>query len=381
MSRPGPQTAAERQGISVGADAAWRPDRYADRRPRLIARTAILRAIRSYFEGEGFIEVETPILQRSPGLEPHLQAFRTTLVAPEGGSDPLFLHTSPEFAMKKLLAAGEPRIFQFARVMRNGERAAAHHPEFTMLEWYRAGGTVDDIAGDLRAILLLAAAAASSTGIGDGLLRWQGQYCDPFQPMRITPLLQAVRGHTGVDLRASLADPAAPDPQLLARDLDRLKIRRAPDDDWDALFFKLFLDRVEPRLGHPAACLVTDYPIHLAALARAKTDAPQLAERFELYVCGLELANGFGELTDAAEQLRRFEADMDLKQRLYGERYPIDSDFLAALAHGLPETTGIALGFDRLVMLATAAARIEDVLWLPVARPGEGVMPAAGSGE
>ncbi|MBL8672585.1 MAG: EF-P lysine aminoacylase GenX, partial [Alphaproteobacteria bacterium] len=176
----------------------------------------------------------------------------------------------------------------------------------------------------------------------------------------------------GIDIAPSLAEPARPDRDSLAQAAGAAGLRAASGDDWDAIFFKAFLERVEPHLGHPRPTFLTDYPIHMAALSRPQPGAPQLADRFELYAAGLELANAFGELTDPAEQRRRFEQDMDLKQRLYGTRYPIDEDFLAALEHGLPESAGIALGLDRLVMLATGAAHIEDVLWLPVADGGAG---------
>jgi elongation factor P--(R)-beta-lysine ligase len=273
----------------------WRPDRLAARRGRIAARGRILVAMREFFAAHGYVEVETPALQVSPGLEPHLRAFATVLHDPrDAGVKPRYLHTSPEFAMKKLVAGGLPRIWQLARVFRDGERGAAHHPEF------------------------------------------------------------------------AISDPAHPDAALLAAAAARTGIAPHPGDDWESLFFRVFLDRIEPNLGIGAPTILYDYPIAMAALARAKPDDPRLAERFELYVCGLELANAFGELTDATEQRRRFQADQARKQALYGEIYPIDEDFLAALDHGMPACAGIALGFDRLVMLATEAEHIEEVLWAPV---------------
>jgi elongation factor P--(R)-beta-lysine ligase len=343
---------------------AWRPDAYARRRPFLAGRTRVVQAIRAWFLGEGFVEVETPALQVSPGLEPHLKAFATTLEGPDGRTSRLHLHTSPEFAMKKLLAAGEPRIFQMARCYRNGERSATHHPEFTMLEWYRAGETTGRLMADCEALVHAAAAATGAVR-----LAWRGRAADPTTPFERLSVAEAFRRHAGIDPFAYLPSPGRFDVAGFTAAARGLGVGIAADDDWDAVFFKVFLDRIEPKLGHPAPTLLLDYPIHMAALSRPKAGQPHLADRFELYVAGLELANAFGELTDPVEQRRRFEADMALKQRLYGLRYPIDEDFLAALA-GMPEASGIALGLDRLVMLATGAEKIEDVLWLPVAEEG-----------
>ena len=254
----------------------WHPESFARRRPNLAVRGRVLGALRRFFEDNAFVEVDTPALQVSPGMEPHLQAFATDLQGPHPDDRRrLYLHTSPEFAMKKLLVAGMPRLYQIAHVYRNGERS----------------GTEADRIG--------------------------------------------VHPHAG--------------------------------DRWEDIVFRIMFDRIEPHLGEGVPCVLTDYPVCMAALSRPKPEDPRLAERFELYACGLELANAFGELTDVAVQRARFEADMDLKQRLYGERFPVDEDFLAALEHGMPECSGIALGFDRLVMLCSGAESIDEVLWLPVA--------------
>jgi lysyl-tRNA synthetase class 2 len=330
-------------------------------------RAAIVAAVRRFFAAEGFVEVETPALQVSPGLEPHLKAFATTLAAPDGRTSQLHLHTSPEFAMKKLLAGGEPRLFQLARVFRNGERSDTHHPEFTMLEWYRAGADYRALMADCEGLLRAALAAAAAP-----VFRWRGRASDPTLPWQRISVAEAFRRHAGIDLLATAPDPYSPDAGLLAAAARRIGLRCADDDGWDDIFFRIFLERIEPHLGSPAPTILYDYPVSMAALSRAKADDPRLAERFELYVAGLELANAFSELTDAAEQRRRFEADRALRRHLYGEAYPVDEDFLAALGHGLPPCAGIALGFDRLVMLATGAERIDDVLWLPVAERGTG---------
>jgi lysyl-tRNA synthetase class 2 len=327
-----------------------------------MARDRIIKAIRGFFAERDFTEVETPALQISPGLEPHLHAFAVELEGPSGGRDPRFLHTSPEFAMKKLLTAGLPRIFQLARVFRNAERSATHHPEFTMLEWYRAGSDYRALMADCRALLTACLAAAGTTSF-----RWQGRTSDPRGAWEELSVAASFRRHAGIDLLATAPDPQRPDFELLATAAARAGIAAHDGDDWESLFFRIFLERIEPQLGSPVPTILYDYPIALAALSRPSPADPRLAERFELYVAGLELANAFSELTDPTLQRARFEADMARKQALYGLRYPIDEDFLAALGAGFPESAGIALGVDRLVMLACGAERIEDVLWAPVA--------------
>jgi lysyl-tRNA synthetase class 2 len=358
---------AEADGNPLTGGPWWRPDRFAARRDKLIARSRVLAAVREFFAEDGFVEVETPALQVSPGLEPHLRAFATVLHDPgEGRGRSLYLHTSPEFAMKKLLAAGLPRIWQFAHVFRDGERSATHHPEFSMLEWYRAGAGYEGLMADCEALLRRAQQAA-----GTATLTWQGRTADANQPFERLSVAAAFARHAGIDLLATAPDPAHPDPARLAAAAESVGIAPHRDDDWETLFFRIFLDRIEPRLGVGVPTILNDYPVSLAALSRPKPSDPRLCERFELYVCGLEIANAFGELTDAQEQRRRFLADQAKKQALYGETYPIDEDFLAALEHGLPDCAGIALGFDRLVMLLTGAVHIEDVLWAPVVRPVE----------
>jgi lysyl-tRNA synthetase class 2 len=339
----------------------WRPDSHARRAAHLKGRGAILARTRGFFAAAGFTEVETPCLVVSPGMEPHLKPFATELVAPGGPARPRYLHTSPEFAMKKLLVAGESRIWQLARVFRNGERSATHHPEFTMLEWYRAGASWRDLVGDCRALLT----AALEAGGRDELV-WAGRASDPRRPWQMLSVEEAFRRHAGIDLLATAPDPEQPDLDRLARAAAAAGIAAHDGDRWDDLFFRIMLERIEPELGHPVPTVLYDYPLSMAALARPSPADRRVAERFELYVAGLELANGFGELTDAAVQAARFARESDLRQQLYGERLPVDPEFLAALRHGMPESAGIALGFDRLVMVATGADHIEQVLWAPV---------------
>lgn len=342
----------------------WRADNHQRRRPFLMARNAITRAVRDWFEAGGFVEVEAAALQVSPGNEAHLHAFATDMVAPGGGSMRLYLHTSPEFACKKLLAAGERRIFDFARVWRNRERGPLHHPEFTLLEWYRAGEPYEALMADCAALLALAARTAGRTAFD-----FRGRTMDPFaEPERIT-VAEAFDRFAGVDLLASVGADGSTDRDVLARAARAAGLRVAEDDIWADVFSRIMVARVEPELGRGRAAILCEYPVAEAALARAKPGEPRVAERFELYACGVELANAFAELTDPAEQRRRFEAEMAEKARVYGERYPIDEDFLAALAE-MPPACGAALGFDRLAMLATGAERIEQVLWTPVVEGG-----------
>jgi lysyl-tRNA synthetase class 2 len=340
----------------------WRPERLAARRGRLEQRGRMLGAVRGFFAARGYIEVDTPALQASPGLEPHLRAFATTLHDPRHGQPAeLYLHTSPEFAMKKLLVAGMPRIWQLAHVFRDGERSATHHPEFAMLEWYHAGASYRDLMAECESLVRACQQAA-----GGVALAWRGQTADVRLPWQRLSVADAFRDLCGIDLLATAPDPLAPDLERLAAAARPLGLVPHPGDDWEALFFRIFLERIEPVLGRGAPTILYDYPLAMAALSRRSPSDPRLAERFEVYACGLELANAFGELTDAAEQRRRFVADQAKKRALYGETYPIDEDFLAALEHGLPPCAGIALGFDRLVMLATGADDIEEVLWAPV---------------
>lgn len=334
---------------------AWRPDRFDARKPFLLARVRILNAVRQWFQDEGFLEVDTPALQVSPGMEPTLKPFETTLEEVDGEARPMGLHTSPEFAMKKLLAAGAGPIFQIAHVFRNGERSATHHPEFSMLEWYRPGAGWRQIADDACTLVQVAARAAKPLTPLPGF--------DPDGPVEHLSVKHAFEAAMGFD-----PIPIQNDLSAIRRLTEAAGIRTAPDDSWDDIFFRGLLNRIEPGLGATAPVVLHGYPARMAALARLDAADPRVAERFEVFAGGMELANGFGELTDAAEQRARFEKDLADIRAAGGERR-IDTDFLDALAHGLPESAGAAMGFDRLVMLAAGASHINDVLWLPVAEP------------
>ena len=342
----------------------WTPDRHGERRARLVARSAIANMTRRWFDARGFLEVDPSALQASPGNETHLHGFRTTLLRPDGGSEPLWLHTSPEFAMKKLLSAGETQIFALSHVFRNRERSALHAPEFAMLEWYRADAPLSRIMDDCAALLALAGHVT-----GANIFTWRGRQASPFEPPERLTVRDAFRRYAGIDLFDSLPRAGEPDKALFASQARRLGLRVAADDSWSDVFSRLLSEKVEPHLGIGRATILFDYPASEAALARVRSDDPRVAERFELYCCGVELANAFHELVDPAEQRRRFEADMAEQKRIYGDCAPLDEDFLRALER-MPDACGAALGFDRLVMLATGAGNVEDVQWTPVTGAG-----------
>ena len=330
--------------------------RHEDRRPYLLARNRIFSAVRAWFASRDFLEVDVPSLVVSPGNEVHLHAFATALVHNDGSRVMRYLHTSPEFACKKLLAAGEERIFSLGHVFRNRERTKTHAPEFTMLEWYRVREDYRVIIDDTLALVRL---AAGVTGRGEWL--WKHAVCDVHVDAEWLSVNDAFVRFAGVDLLATMSSDGLPDREALAR---VSPVAFGKGESWSDIFSRILVEKVEPHLGQGRLTVLFEYPACEAALARVCAHDARVAERFELYAAGVELANGFGELTDAVEQRRRFEADMDLKQRLYGERYPLDEDLLDALTR-MPPASGVALGLDRVIMLATGAVSVEQVQWVP----------------
>jgi elongation factor P--(R)-beta-lysine ligase len=329
---------------------------HTERRPFLLARARITAALRAFFAARGFIEIESAILTFSPGNETHIHAFATELVRPSGARERCYLRTSPEFACKKLLAGGEGRIVEFARSFRNRERGALHHPEFTLVEWYRANEPYGVLMDDCAQILALAARIA-----GTRQFSFRERALDPFaEPERLS-VAEAFRRHAGIDLLAQLPPQPTASFAAAARNAG---VRVAADDVWGDIFSRALSERIEPHLGIERPVMVYEYPAVMSPLAQPSSRDPRLAERFELYACGVELANGCAELTEMREQRALLEQQMAEKNRIYGERYPIDEDFLAALAL-MPPASGVALGLDRLVMLATGATRIDQVLWTP----------------
>jgi elongation factor P--(R)-beta-lysine ligase len=323
------------------------------------ARARLAATVRERLGAMGYEEVETPSLVPAPGMEPHIQAFETAFV-PEGGGParPLFLHTSPEYAMKRLLADGLPRTFQLARVYRNGEVSRTHNPEFTMLELYRAGTNDAGVMADLEALVEACARALSPDGAPRAARN--GAALDLSAPFERLTVAEAFRRHAAVDLAACGGDAAR-----LAE-----AARRAghdpgpPGEAFDDVFFRVMLDSVEPRIGLGRPTYLVDWPASMAALSRVKREDPSVAERFELYAGGLELANGFSELTDAAEQRARLVEEQAARRALGRPAYPLDERFLEAVGR-MPDAGGVAVGFDRLLMLLTGAEAIEDVLLFP----------------
>lgn len=332
----------------------YHPDEFEKKISALKARMRLTKTIRSCFESEGFWEVETPALQVMPCADKHIHGFQTTLWGPDlKPKETLYLHTSPEFDMKKLLVAGAKNIYQLCHVYRNGESTKRHSPEFTLLEWYRAGGDYRDMMADCQTLLRQGAESLGITHYTYGPHK-----ANPFAEWLKISVAEAFERYAGLDLGKYLTDT----PGFNAA-IQEIGIRTAPDDAWDDLFFRVMAEKIEPYLGMDVPAILYDYPADMACLSRKNPQDPRYAERFELYVCGVELANAFSELTDAAEQRRRFEAEMKDKQALYGFTYPVDEEFLQALAYGMPEAGGCALGFDRLVMLATGSKDIKQVLW------------------
>ena len=348
-----------------GSNRWWTKAQHEARRPLLLARNRVQAAVRNWFADAGFIEADPPGLQISPGNETHLHAFATESVGTDGARHLMYLHTSPEFAMKKLLAAGEERLFALSHVWRNREGGPLHALEFSMLEWYRAGASYSALMEDTAALVACAARAIDATE-----LRWRNVTCDPFAAPERVSVVEAAARLGGINLAATLDPDGQGNATALARALTDTGLEARDGETWTDLFSRLLVARIEPQLGHGRMTILDRYPICEAALARPAPDDPRFAERFEVYACGVELANGFGELTDAAEQRARFEADMVEKQAIYGEHYPIDDDFLAAL-EVMPEASGIALGFDRLVLLLTGAPKLDMVQWAPVRVGGQ----------
>ncbi|MGI5864937.1 MAG: EF-P lysine aminoacylase EpmA [Myxococcales bacterium] len=333
------------------------PDSLPKRQAAARARARLYAVIREYFTSQGFDEVETPCLVPAPGMEPHIRAFESQFVpeTPEGRERTLYLHTSPEYAMKRLLAEGFERVFQLCKVFRNGEIAQIHNPEFTMLEYYRAHADYTAIMEDLEEIVVRGARAF---GKEDALVV-EGKRVSLARPFERLTVRDALLSRTGLDI-AELTTGEA---------LRRAAVQRGihvPGEggSFDDVFFQIFLTAVEPTLGVERPTFLIDYPVSMASLSRIKPSDPSVAERVEMYIGGVELANGFSELTDAREQRRRLVEEQELRRANGMPVYPLDEKFLDAVGR-MPPSAGIAVGIDRLLMLLLGAERIDQVLLFP----------------
>ena len=324
----------------------WHPEHFSQKIPYLKERARILAAVRKFFDERGYLEVETPALQASPCMEPHIQAFR---------AGEHYLHTSPEFAMKKLLVAGLSKIYQLAKVFRDEEPSRLHSPEFCLLEWYQTGL---DYKGMMQETIDLIRAVAKEKIV------FNGKTCDPHQSWENITVVTALKKYAGVDISAHLGDLAH-----IKAEADKIGVYVSPHDDWENALLKIMMQKVEPNLGAPVPTVLCDYPVSMAALSRPKPEDPRFAERFEVYICSTELSNAFGELTNAKVQHERFLHDVAQRRKIYGDDYPVDEDFIAALQYGLKPCSGNALGIDRLVMLLTGADKIDLVQAVPVMPP------------
>ena len=363
-----------RPGDVVELQGIWRPPTFQIRSHRVLApalsrseagpaprilrtRARVLSFVRRFFEAAGFLEVETPLLVHSPGMEPHLDAFET-LYNDNGRVERLYLPTSPEYAMKRLLSAGYERIFQICKSFRQETPGPMHSPEFTLLEWYRAYADYTSIMADAET--LIHALVCEITG--KPTVKYQGSTVDFTPPWQRLTVREAFARYAGV-----YTDPAENLDAFIreARQQGHRSVR--PGDPFEIAYFKVFLDAVEKHLGAGRPTFLVDYPAEMAALARLKQNAPGIAERFELYVSGVELANAFTELNDPAEQRARLEEEAGQRRKSGRPAYPIDERFLGALEAGMPPAGGIALGVDRLVMVLTDTKHIRDVVAIPFA--------------
>jgi lysyl-tRNA synthetase class 2 len=325
------------------------------RKQNLIRRGKMIEGIRRYFLQEGFLEIETPYLVSSPGMEPHLAALEVLIGRPDGTRRRMYLHTSPEYAMKKLLGQGWDRIFQICRVFRDQEWGDTHRVEFTMLEWYRTHADYRKIMEDCEGLLQF----LSREVLGGYQLSYQGKKIDLFPPAEKLSVAGAMRRYGGVDIEKNCDGPSL----LVEAESRGFRFQSGGAYSFDEVFFKVFLEAVEPHLGNSKPTFLYDYPASMAALARLKPENPLWAERFELYLGGLELANAFSELVDPVEQRKRLESEQRLRAVLEKPLYPIDEELITSLSR-MPPSAGIALGVDRLVMLFCNAPRIREVLAL-----------------
>jgi len=342
----------------------WQPEIYMQNMDKRIARMQVFKEIRRFFDLKKFVEVDTPALQVCPGMEVHLKAFTTQMDSPLGEeSAQRHLHTSPELSMKKLLVAGMPKIYQLCHCYRNEAIGQTHLPEFTMLEWYRKDTDYTAMMTDTEQLVKNCVKACKTK-----MLKFGDTTCNPFKKWERITVAEAFKKYADIDIMATLDENPSVSPK--ADKLRRLALEKniwcSPKDSWEDIFFRIMMEKIEHKLGHDRPTILYDYPTCLGALARRKPTDERVCERFEAYICGVELCNAFSELTDVTEQRQRFEADSKTKKQLYGYTYPIDEDFMNALDFGMGQASGNALGVDRLIMLITGADDIRDTCWVPV---------------
>ncbi len=319
----------------------WRPDLYMKNTPVRQVRSQVIKTIRYYFDHRGFQEVDTPYLQVAPSDEIHLKCFQT---------GDYYLHTSPELSMKKLLVAGEEKIYQICHAYRDEPVSSTHAPEFTMLEWYR---THTDYSAMMRDTVNIVRACAKRCDVKQ--LQHNNRTCDPFKRWQKLTVAQAFKKYAGVNLWA----------KDLRKEAERIGIQCSDNDTWEDIFFRIMLNCVEYKLGDGVPTILCEYPTQLGALARQKPTDSRVCERFEVYACGVELCNAFSELTDPVEQRMRFKSNYAERKRIYGWDDPMDEDFLQALEYGMPEASGNALGVDRLIMLISGTEKLNNTVWVP----------------
>lgn len=327
-------------------------------RRNLQIRNRIEEVFHRYFQENKFLKVQTPMKVRCPGFEAHIRPWGIS-----GSSD--YLHTSPELSMKKLLVSGVERIYQICPVFRNEAVSNLHEPEFTMVEWYRSFETLSSLKKDIEQLFIL---SAKEIHAQENDFFFKGKKVDLTNPWPSFSVEELFQRWAGVELSSCL------DREAMARQCDRLGLRYQKKDQWDDLYFRIWLNRIEPKLPLDRPCFVEDYPPQMAALSKTSRDSQGKlwANRFEVYVGGIELANAFDELCEPEFNQVRYEESMALRKKHYGDSFtetPMDGDFLTALHEGMPPASGVALGFDRFVMLLANAERIQDVMWMPSSWP------------
>lgn len=325
-------------------------------------RSAILRALRDTLRDRAMLEVDTTMLHPAPAIEEHVDSFSCPMHHPQGGNEERFLHTSPEVAMKTLLSLGGGDMFQISHVFRNRQFSPLHQPEFTLVEWYRKNAGLENLFDDCQAM-----AATTINVIGSHHWRYRDASCDLQSKrwLRIS-VTDAFEKYCGIDLLATIDDPLFPDPRPFAHQAGLIGIRCDDKDHWDDIFFRIFTRLIEPELGRGRPTFLTDYPSPLALWARRNPDEPRLALRAELFLCGVEIANGFDELRDVEEFQHRVDVIRQRHEQRNHTPFIQDQQFLATMRRGLPACSGMALGLDRWIMLACGASRIQDVQWLPI---------------